>query len=212
VEFDECAFACFVDKPERMDAKTIHEAEGARNCPIRHHPHDHVHGFRGEAYEIPKIVMRRLGLGKSAIGFLLGGMYEVRKLYSVLNEEDRDIVCNHIPITFFGVELDREASYVARKIGRPLVARHSRKTDEHGGLLADFGQHFRSGIIGETFIEPESSMHAEASCVYDTLRDALMVEMKDFLAKMKILEERWAPFTDLQTVLVVRDRNALLRC
>ena len=45
-EFDEGGFVLRVDQPEGVDAKSLHEAEGARDRPVRHDPHDHVHRFR----------------------------------------------------------------------------------------------------------------------------------------------------------------------
>ena len=40
-----------------MDAKALHKAEGARDGPVRHDPHDHVHAFGGEADEVPEVVV-----------------------------------------------------------------------------------------------------------------------------------------------------------
>jgi hypothetical protein len=47
--------------------------------------------------------------------------------------------------------------------------------------------------------------------VDDALGDALVIEVKDFLAKVKIFQQRRSARTDAQRVLVVRDGDALLR-
>jgi len=43
------------------------------------------------------------------------------------------------------------------------------------------------------------------------LRDALMIEVEDFLAEVRILQQHWPACPLLEAVLVVRDRDALLR-
>jgi hypothetical protein len=43
----------------------------------------------------------------------------------------------------------------------------------------------------------------------DPLRYAFVVEVEDFLPKVEIFEERWSAGTDLQGVLVVRNRASL---
>jgi hypothetical protein len=54
-------------------------------------------------------------------------------------------------------------------------------------------------------------MRTEASRVDDPLGDALVIEVKDLLAKMEILEQCGAACADSQGVLIVRDGSALLR-
>ena len=46
MELDEGRFPLGIDEAEGMDAKAFHEAEGARDRPVRHDPHHHVHAFR----------------------------------------------------------------------------------------------------------------------------------------------------------------------
>ena len=60
--------------------------------------------------------------GKGAIRFGLGGMDDVGKLDGVLDEEDRDVVADQIPIAFLGVELDGKAAHVAGEIERAFRA------------------------------------------------------------------------------------------
>lgn len=58
--------------------------------------------------------MGGLSLRKAAIGLLLGRMDQVGELDCILDEEHRNIIANHIPVAFLGVELDGKAAYVAR--------------------------------------------------------------------------------------------------
>ena len=43
------------------------------------------------------------------------------------------------------------------------------------------------------------------------LRNALVIEVEDLLAEVRVLDQRWAARALLEGVLVVGDRNALLR-
>ena len=44
------------------------------------------------------------------------------------------------------------------------------------------------GDVGKRFIRLEEPMRAEAPCVHDPLRNALMIEVEDFFAEVLILE------------------------
>ena len=54
-------------------------------------------------------------------------------------------------------------------------------------------------------------MGAKAAGMNDPLGNSLVIEVKDLLAKMKIFQHRRPAGADLQRVLVVGDRDALLR-
>ena len=68
--------------------------------------------------------MRRRGLRKATIGFHFDRMNEVGKFDGILNEKDRDIIADQIPIALFRVKLDGEAANIARGIGRTGPACH----------------------------------------------------------------------------------------
>jgi hypothetical protein len=72
-------------------------------------------GFRD--YEIPEIVVRGLRLRETAVGFLLGGMDDIGELDRVLDEEDRDVVADDVPVALLRIKLDRKAAHVARQVG-----------------------------------------------------------------------------------------------
>ena len=52
-------------------------------------------------------------------------------------------------------------------------------------------------------------MRAVAAGMHDPLGNALVVEVEDLLAEMKVLDQRRSALADLQGVLVVGDRPAL---
>ena len=71
-----------------------------------------------ERYEIPKIIMGGLRLGKSTIGLSFGSMNEIGKLDRVLDEKYGHIIAHDVPIAFLRVQLYCEAAHVAGKVSR----------------------------------------------------------------------------------------------
>src|ERR1700676_478244 len=106
MKFDEGRFVLGIDEAKGVNAETFHKPERSRDRAIRHHPHDHVHAFRSETDEIPEIVVRGLRLRKGAVRLLLHRVNDVWKLDRILNEEDRDIIADDVPVAFLGVKLD----------------------------------------------------------------------------------------------------------
>ena len=210
VEFDEARLALGVDQAEGVDAEAFHRAERARDRAVRHHPHDHVEALGHQAHEIPEIVVRRRRLREGAVGLWLHRMDEVGEFHRILDEEDGDIVADEIPIALFGVELDREAAHVAREIERAFRPRDGRETHESGRALADALEDIGTADVGEAVGELEIAVRTIAARMNDALGDALMVEVEDFLAKMKILKEGRAARALLEAVLVVGDGHTLL--
>lgn len=105
-----------------MHPEALHEPEGTGNGAIGHDPHDHVHAFRRQADKVPEVVVGSLSLGEGPVGLLLGGVDQVREFDGILDEEDRDIVTDEVPVPLLGIELHSKSAHIARQIGRPLVA------------------------------------------------------------------------------------------
>src|SRR5450756_2569393 len=103
-----------------------------RYCAIRHDPHHHMHGFRCERNEIPKRVVRGRRLRKAPVGFHLYGMDEVREFDGVLDEENRDVVADQVPVAFLGIKLNGKPAYVTRGVDRTRAACDGRYASEHG--------------------------------------------------------------------------------
>ena len=189
VELDEGRLAVGVDQPEGMDAEPLHEPERARDRPVGHDPHDHVHALGRQRDEVPEIVVRGLRLRKAAVGLRLGRVDDVGELDRVLDEEHRDVVADQVPVAFLGVELDREAAHVAGQVRRALAAGHGREAHERLGLLALALEQVGAGDVGQRLVGLEVAVRAIAARMDDALRDALMVEMEDLLAEMEVLEQ-----------------------
>ena len=65
--------------------------------------------------------------------------------------------------------------------------------------------------VGERLVVLEVAVGAVAARVDDPLGDALVVEVEDLLAEVEVFQQRRAAGADPQRVLVVGDRDALLR-
>ena len=100
-----------------MHAETLHHAVAAGNGAVGHHPHHHMRRFRHQRNKVPESIVRGRGLRHREMRLRLGCMHEIRKFHRVLNEKDRNVVSDQIPIALFGVELDRESAHITHGIG-----------------------------------------------------------------------------------------------
>ena len=180
---------CGVDQPEGVDAEALHEAERPRDRPVGHDPHDHVHALGRERDEVPDVVVGGRRLREAAVRLLLEGVDHVGELDRVLDEEDRDVVADEVPVALLGVELDGEAADVAGQVGRALVAGDGREADERRRLLALALEEVGPGDVGERAVVLEVAVDAEAAGVDDALGDALVVEVEDLLAEVEVFQQ-----------------------
>lgn len=148
MELDEGRFILVVQETEGVDAEPLDHAQRPRYRPIGHGPHDHVGGFGHQADEIPKSVVRARRVRVAAVGLHLHRMDQVGELDRILDEEDRDVVADEVPVSFLGIELDGKAAHVARGVDRAGSARDGRKAHEHFGLRLDLGQDLGTAIAG----------------------------------------------------------------
>lgn len=118
VEFHIMRCALGVDEAKRMHAKTAHGGKRARNRPVAHHPHQHVHGFWRQRN---KIIERVVGAGRLrnlVVRLGLDSVNQVGKLDCILNKEHRNVVANNVPVAVFGVHFHRKAAHIAGGVGR----------------------------------------------------------------------------------------------
>jgi hypothetical protein len=124
----------------------------------------------------------------------LSSMDDIGELYRVLNEEDRDVVSNDIPVALVGVELDGETANVSHSVCRTTGSKYRRESEEDRRLARGVGQDFRTGDICGGFEEGEFTKRAGASGVHNTFWNALVVEAVDL-------------WLSVSPVLVVGSRN-----
>jgi len=69
----------------------------------------------------------RVLAGRTRIALL--GVNEVIESSGILDEEDRGVVSQQVPVSFFGVELDGKAPRITFGVGGPLLAPAERIID-----------------------------------------------------------------------------------
>lgn len=140
------------------------------------------------------------GISRSGCGF--AGVDDVGELDGVLDEEHRDVVTDQVEGAFLGVELRREATRVAHRVGRATRAEDRGEPDEHGCLhvLRQEGgtRHFARGSVAL-----EDPVGGGASRMHHSFRDSLVVEMRDLLAQMVVLEKDRPSRSGLQRMVGV---------
>ena len=203
--------AILAHKTEGVNAKPLHRGEGTWDRPVRHGPHDRMHGLWRQRDKIPKVIMRRGSLGKFTVGDRFDGMDQVGKLDGVLDEKYRDVVAHQIPIALISVEFHRKAAHIAGQVRRSFGPCHSGKPHENLGLFAHSRKWRRLGHIGQRAGADECAMRPIAARMNHAFRDAFMVEMKDFLAQRKVFQQCRAGRVDTQRILVVSNYDTLRR-
>ena len=147
--------------------------------------------------------MGRLRLREVAVRLLFRCMDDIGELDRILNEENRDIVADEIPVAFLGVELDRKTAHIARKVRRSLVSGYGREPHKHGRFFAGPLKNVGAGDLGQRFMSLKETVSPVAASMDDSFRDPLVIEMEYLFPKMKIFEKRRSAIAGAQRVLVV---------
>lgn len=112
---------------------------------------------------------------------------DVGELDPVLDEEHRHVVSDQVERALVGVELRRETAGVAHRVGRTPAAQNRREPDEDWGLLA-LGEEPGHRQFAGCAVALEHAVCAGAAGVDNALGDAFMVEVRDLLAQVVVLQ------------------------
>ena len=190
------------DEPEGVHAEALHRPVGRLDAAVGHVPHRVVLRLRVERDEVPERVMRRLGLRYLSIGVRLARMDDVGELDAVLDEEDGHVVADEVEGALVGVELHREAACVTDRVGRTARAQHRREPHEDGRVDA-VGQESGHRDRRCRAVTAEDAVRPPPACVDDAFGDALVVEVRDLLAQVMVLQQGGPAFTRLERVVRV---------
>jgi len=204
VILDPDALALGVDPLEGVRAEAVHVPQGGRASAIAEEPGELMGQFGGKGEEVPDVV-RLLHLG-TWIGLL--GVDEIRKFQRITNEEDGRVVADQIVVSFFGVELQRKTSRIARRVGCALGAGDRGEPGEYLRLLSYLGQEGGSGESRHVVRDHELAVGAAGHRVHDALRNALPIEVRELLDQVMVLEQYRAARTRRLRVLIVDDGRA----
>ena len=123
--------------------------------------------------------MSRLSLRDLIVRLRLGRMDDIRELHRILNEEDRNVVSNNVPVALIGIELDSEASHISNSIGRATATKDGREAKEDRSCARCVGEDASRSHICGGLEECELAEGAGAACMDDTLWNAFVVEAVD---------------------------------
>jgi len=205
VELDESSLALSIDQDEGVDSKTLDGSVRSGESSVGEGPHEHVSRFGNQRNEVPKVVVSCLSLGHLLVGLGLDGVNQIGELDGVLDEEDGNVVTNDVKVALISVKFDGKSSNVSDSIGRSLGASHSRKSHEDGGLLGWVSQEIGLSQVVEGFIHLEKSVSSISSGMNGSLRDSLVVKVRDLLPQMEILQQGGSSGSCLQRCIGVVD-------
>ncbi len=204
VELDPVALVLGVDEAEGVAAEAVHVAVSRRNAPVAHHDGDLVQRFRQRGPEIPVV----LGAAQIGARVALDGVVEVREFQRIAQEKDRRVIADHVPIALFGIKLDREAANIALGVRRATLAGHGGEARKQLGLLADLGENFGAGVLGDVMGDGERPIGAGTFGVHPPFGDDFAIKMGEFFQKPDILQQLRAAWPGGHDVLVINDGAA----
>ena len=193
-----------IDEAVRMRAKTVHVAIAFRNAAVGHHNRHLVQGFRQQCPEIPVV----FGAAQIGAWVAFDGFVQIRKLARVAQKEHRCVVADHVPVAFFGVELQGKAADVALGIGRTAFTGHGGETGKHLGFLANLAKDFRTGVLGDVVGDGEGTERAGTFGVHAPLRNNFAHKVGELFVEPHILRQQGAAWAGCHAVLIVHDGGA----
>lgn len=121
--------------------------------------------------EIPEVVVSGLCLRDFVVRLGLARVDDIGELESILDEENRNVVADNVPVTFLGVELHGKSTNISDGIRTASASQDCGETNEDRGCTRGIGQNTSRSDIRGTLEELESTKGASASGVDNTLRD-----------------------------------------
>ena len=197
VELHQGGRPVFGHESEGVHTETLHHPVGRLNAAVGHVPHRVVLSLRVERDEVPEGVVCGLCLRDLAIGVGLAGVDDVGELDAVLDEEDRNVVADKVERALVGVELHCEAAGVPNGVGRTTRPQHRREPGEDRCLDA-VSQKAGAGDRGCGAVATEDAMGSCSARVHHTLGDALVVEVRDLLSQVVVLQQRRPTLSGLE--------------
>jgi hypothetical protein len=106
-------------------------------------------------------------------------MDNIGEFESILDEEDRNVVPNDIPISFLRVKLNGESSYISDGICTSARSQDGREAHEDGRGSRCVGENTCTGDIRGTLVKLECSKGSSSTRMHDSLGNPFMVELHD---------------------------------
>mmetsp|Transcript_9343 Transcript_9343/g.29469 ORF Transcript_9343/g.29469 Transcript_9343/m.29469 type:complete len:472 (+) Transcript_9343:83-1498(+) len=178
-----------IDKLECVRAIAVHVAVSIRDATVGEEEADLMSRLRTQRDEVPE----HIGILQVRSWVPLLGVDEGREQQRVPDEEDGSIVARERPVALLSVELDGKAARIAHSVRTSSFAAHSGESNGHRRPLAHLAEHCRLAVLGDLRRgHLEVAERARTLGVYNTLRDALAVEVRQLVDEGEILQEHGA--------------------
>ena len=102
-------------------------------------------------------------------------------LDSFLNEENRNVVSNNVPVSLVSIEFDSKASNISNSVCASSAALYGRETDKNGRGSRGVRQDAGGGNIFAAFEQLESTVGTGASSMDDTFGNSLVIESMNLI-------------------------------
>ena len=185
-----------------MAGVAVHVPPGGGNAAVAHEPSHLVSRFRHQRPKIPLHVV----VAQAIIGATLLGMDKVLELHWVAYKEHGGVVTHHVEVTFFGVELDREAARIAPCIRATALPCYSGKANEDIGLRA-WLQKFCFGVLANVLSDFKVTKSATAFRMGLPVGNHFPVKRRHLLHQVVIVHHDRTIRAYRQRMLIARYRN-----
>lgn len=192
MEFAPEMLSILVDKLEGVGSISVHVTVSIRSSSIAEQEHDLVDGFRSQGPEVP----HRIGVLQMSRWMPLLSVDKVREEDWIADEEDRSVVSDQIPVSFFGIKLHGEASRISSSVSRPRFSSDSGESDEHGSSLSDFTEHGSLTVLRDVVSDFEVTVSSSTFGMDDSFGDSFTIEVSHFIEVDDILKEHRASGSD----------------
>src|ERR1700758_5542941 len=102
-------------------------------------------------------------------------MVEITKAKGIAEEKDRSVVADDVPISLFGIELERSPADIALRIGCPALPSDGGEAREHRRLLSNLRKDRCPSVLCDVVSRRESAISAPAFGVHPALRNDLAI-------------------------------------
>ena len=136
-------------------------------------------------------------------------MDKIGELDGVSDEEDWSVVSNHVPVSFFSIELDGITSWVSGGICRSLFTSDSGESEKDGGGFSDFAEEFGFGVFADIVGGLKVAMSTCALGMDDSFGDTLSVEVGELVNEVDVIEGDRAILSGGDGVLVIVNRSSV---
>lgn len=194
------------DQLEGMNTESFHVTVVRWNTNVVKHESEHVTGLRDvgeEVHNTPWLLDVRLGVW-------LQGVNHVRELDTIADEENWNVVADHIKVSLPSVKFDSEPTRVTQGLRAASLVNHSREANNHRGLHTRCPQEIGTREVRDIMCHFEETLRTGTTRMHDALWDTLPVELGQLLHQVVVLQKHRAPGTNRERVVVVPYRRSLI--